>query len=67
MVFFWLLCIIPLLVLMMAKVNRNRREETEEDSGPNMSDPMYDEEEGFEEEGDEENTEMLEGKDALTI
>ena len=27
---------------------------------------MYDEEEGFEEEGDEENTEMLEGKAALT-
>ena len=52
MVFFGLLCIIPLLVLMMERVSRNRREETQEDNGPSMSDPMYDEEEGFEEEGD---------------
>ena len=52
MVFFWLLCIIPLLVLMMARV-RNRGEEEGDELGPNSSDPMYDEEEGFEEEGDE--------------
>ena len=51
--FFWLLCIIPLLVLMMARGSRNRREKAQEDNGPNMSDPMYDEEEGFEEEEDE--------------
>lgn len=55
---------------MMAKGSRNRREEAQEDSGPNMSDPMYDEEEGFEEEGDdvepEGEIETLEGKVALT-
>lgn len=52
---------------MMAKGNRNRREETQEDSGPNMSDPMYDEE-GFEEEGDEPkgDTETQDGKATLT-
>ena len=68
MVFFWLLCIIPLLVLMMAMRNRNRRDETQEDSGPNMSDPMYDEEEGFEEEGDEpeEDIETQDGKATST-
>jgi len=48
---------------MMARGSRNRREEEQEDSGPNMSDPMYDEEEGMEEDGD---TETLEGKVALT-
>ena len=32
-----------------------------------MSDPMYDEEEGFEEVGDEEDTEMQERKDALIL
>ena len=52
MVFFWLLCIIPLLVLMMARV-RNRGEEEGDELGPNSSDPMYDEEEGVEKKGDE--------------
>jgi len=54
--------------LMMARGSRNRREEEQEDSGPHMSDPMYDKEEGFEEEGDEleGNTETLEGKATLT-
>ena len=39
----------------MARGSRNRREEQEEEQhiGPHMSDPMYDEEEGFEEEGDD--------------
>lgn len=50
---------------MMVLGSRNRREE-EEDSGPHMSDPMYDEEEGFQEEGDEEDTEMQERKATLT-
>jgi len=47
---------------MMARGSRNRKEkEEEENSSPHMSDPMYDEEEGFEEEGDEpyENIETL--------
>lgn len=68
MVFFWLVCIILLFVFMMARGSRNRREEEEENSSPHMSDIMYDEEEGFEEEGDEldENIETLEGKAALT-
>ena len=63
MVFFWLLCIIPLLVLMMARV-RNRGEEEGDELGPNSSDPMYDEEERFEEEGDEleGDTEAQDGK-----
>ena len=53
---------------MMARGNRNRMDETQEDSGPNMSDPMYDEEEGFEEEGDEpeEDTETQDGKATST-
>ena len=53
---------------MMARGSRNRREEKQEDSGSHMSDPMYDEEEGFEEEGDEPEgeTETLDGKVALT-
>ena len=65
---FWRPCIIPLLDFMMGSGIRNRREEEQEDSGPHMSFPMYDEEEGFEEEGDElkGNTETLEGKAALT-
>ena len=55
---------------MMVRGSRNRRGEHEEEehSGPHMSDPMYDEEEGFEEEGDDfdENIETLEGKATLT-
>ena len=53
---------------MMARGSRNKREEEQEDSGPHMSDPMYDEEEGFEEKGDEpeEKIETLEGKVELT-
>ena len=38
---------------MMARGSRNRREEEQEESVSHMSDPMYDEEEGFEEEGDQ--------------
>ena len=38
---------------MIGRGSRNRREEEQEDSGPNMSDPMCDEEKRFEEEGDE--------------
>lgn len=55
---------------MMARGSRNRREEAQEDSGLNMSDPMYDEGEGFEKEWDEVEpkgeTETLEGKVRLT-
>ena len=64
MMFLWVLCIIPLLVFMMVRGSRNRRgkHEEEEEIGPHMSDPMYDKEEGFEEEGDDENIESQEGK-----
>lgn len=42
---------------MMARGSGNRREEEQEDNGPHMSDPMYDE---------EENIETLDGKVALS-
>jgi len=53
---------------MLARGSRNRREKEQEDCGAHMSDPMSDEDEGFEEAGDEleENTKTLEGKAALT-
>ena len=52
---------------MMARGSRNQREEEQEDSGPHMSDPMYVEEEGFEEDEEEPegNTKTQEGKVAL--
>lgn len=58
MLFFWL--IIPFFAFIMLVGGRHQREEMEEENGGlTHSNPMYDDEEWFEGEGDEEGNEML--------